>query len=191
MLDKARARGRNISGPTRKQKQSSAAIDLTDVPPQPPILKRKGYIVKEGASKYTGVSLNKSTNKWEAKIMIDGKRRYIGSYMSEEKAAVDYARALFKYSGGNLDKAGKRNSSTISIDLADVPPQLPIPKRGCFIKEGEGKSKYTGVSLIKANSKWLAQIVIDRKKRYIGSYESEEEAAIDYARAKFKYKREE
>ena len=63
---------------------------------QPPILKSAGRI-KDGASKYTGVCFSKQQNKWQAQIMIDGKQHSIGYYDNEEEAAVDYARALFKY----------------------------------------------------------------------------------------------
>eukprot|EP00984_Skeletonema_dohrnii_P002786 scaffold958_cov128-Skeletonema_dohrnii-CCMP3373.AAC.4 len=170
-LDKARA-------------QNSLAIDLSDVPPQQPILKNTGRI-KQGASKYTGVSFSKQKNKWIAQITIDGKRRCIGCYENEEEAAVDYARALFKYKGqGALDKA--RTQSSLAFDLSDVPPQQPILKNTGRIKEGA--SKYTGVSFDKQKNKWTAQITIDGKQRRIGYYENEEEAAVDYARAVFKYK---
>ena len=55
--------------------------------------------IKDGASKYTGVSLSKRKNKWAAHINIDGKQHSIGYYDNEEEAAVDYARAIFKYKG--------------------------------------------------------------------------------------------
>ena len=44
-------------------------IDLSDVPPQLPIFKHADK-VKEGASKYAGVSFDKSTKKWKAGIWI-------------------------------------------------------------------------------------------------------------------------
>ena len=70
-------------------------IDLSDVPPQLPIKSSR----KNGSSKYQGVSFDfdKGWNKWRARIKIDGKKHHIGSYDSEEKAAIDYARAKFKY----------------------------------------------------------------------------------------------
>ena len=51
--------------------------------------------MKEGASKYTGVTFNKQNNKWQASINLDGKLRYIGYYDDEEDAAVEYARAVW------------------------------------------------------------------------------------------------
>ena len=60
-------------------------IDLSDVPPQLPILKTKEYVI-EGTSKYTGVHFNKAMNKWHAQISIEGKSRHIGHYEREEEA---------------------------------------------------------------------------------------------------------
>lgn len=52
-----------------------------------------------------------------------------------------------------------------------------------FQKKQEGStSKYRGVSWIKARGRWLAQIKTD-KKRYIGSFDNEQAAAIAYDRA--------
>ncbi len=93
-------------------------IDLSDVPPQLPI--PKNSYIKEGASKYTGVSFHKASNKWMAQINIDGKVRHIGLYVNEEEAGVDYARAVLKYKGlGALHK----ESPVISNDFSYVPPQ--------------------------------------------------------------------
>ncbi len=79
-------------------------IDLEGVPSQSPIPKCSGRI-KDGASKYTGVFFNKQMNEWQAKIWFDGKQHCIRYYENEEEAAVEYARALFKYGGqGALDK---------------------------------------------------------------------------------------
>ena len=185
-------------GTKKRQKSDRFVLDLSDVPPQPPIPKRKERI-KEGSSKYTGVSFVKSMSKWKAEIKIDGKTRHIGYYEKEEEAAIDYARAVFKYQGEDaLDKAREYRKSALVIDLSDVPIQPPIPKkesqqkgRACDRYIKEGSSKYAGVTFHNARNKWKTQIKIDGKSRYIGCYENEEEAAIDYARAVFKYKGEE
>eukprot|EP00984_Skeletonema_dohrnii_P017927 scaffold8260_cov112-Skeletonema_dohrnii-CCMP3373.AAC.8 len=168
----------------KAREQNSFIIDLTDVPPQPPIPKSAGHI-KEGASKYTGVYFHKPIKKWLSKIYIDGKERFIGYYENEEEAGADYSRAVFKYK--NQSALGKaREQDSFIIDLSDVPPQPPIPKIVGRVREGA--SKYTGVSFNKSKNKWTAQIRIAGKSRFIGSYDNEEEAAADYARAVFKYK---
>ena len=97
-------------------------IDLTDVPPQLPILKSSG---KDGASKYEGVFFKKAKNKWEAQIYVDGKNHYIGIYDNEEDAAIDYARAVSKYC---QIRAHQQKMKPKFIDLTDVPPQSPILK---------------------------------------------------------------
>ncbi|KAK1739947.1 hypothetical protein QTG54_009706, partial [Skeletonema marinoi] len=166
------------------KKVDAFVLDLTGVPPQSPIPKSAGRI-KEGASKYTGATFNKVMNKWQAKIRIDGKQRHIGTYENEEEAAADYARAVFKYEGqGEPDNA--REQDSFIIDLSDAPPQPPIPRSAGRVKEGA--SRYTGVSFDKRINKWLAIISIDGKNHRIGSYENEEAAAVDYARAVFKYR---
>eukprot|EP00984_Skeletonema_dohrnii_P017348 scaffold7875_cov71-Skeletonema_dohrnii-CCMP3373.AAC.1 len=176
----------------KRQRVDAVAFDLTDVPSKSPIPKSAGYI-KDGAAKYRGVCFNKQMNKWQAQIYIDGKDQRIGYYENEEEAAVDYARAVFKYKGqGALDKAreqGARDTSRVdafTFDLTDVPPQSPVPKCAGYIKEGA--SKYTGVTFNKPSNNWQARIAIDGKLRFIGYYENEEDAGSDYARAVFKYK---
>ena len=167
----------------RKSFGLGTIIDLTDVPPQPPILKSKGRM-KEGSSKYTGIRFYKPMNKWRAEIRIDGRKRHIGYYENEEEAAIDYARALFKYK----DKGRVRTSSGFVIDVSDVTPQLPIPKSKGRMKEGA--SKFAGVYFNKLTNNWQARTFIEGKSRHIGNYENDEEAeaAVDYARAVFKYR---
>ena len=161
-------------------------FDLSDVPPQLPISKHADK-VKEGASKYQGVTFHKASCKWRTQITIDGKSH-------QEEAAAVYARAVFKYKGTEaIDRAKNRNSSgwdrkriSSTIDLSDVPYQLPITKPAYLIKEGA--SKYAGVCFDKERKMWKAQITIEGKKLGIGRFENEEEAAVQYARAVFKYK---
>ena len=45
---------------------------------------------KNCSSKFIGVSLHKQYNKWEAKIRIDGKMKYLGYFTNEEEAAEVY-----------------------------------------------------------------------------------------------------
>eukprot|EP00984_Skeletonema_dohrnii_P001473 scaffold470_cov72-Skeletonema_dohrnii-CCMP3373.AAC.2 len=180
-VDYARAlfkyKGQGAVDKAREQMVQNSFVDLTGAPPQSPFPKSAGRM-KEGASKYAGIYFLKVTKKWAAQIRIDGTKRVIGYYEDEEEAAVDYARAVFKYKGG-------AHQQSLLVDLNDVPPQSPIPKSAGRIKGGA--SKFTGVSFHKLMNKWQAQIQIEGKKRCIGFYENEEEAAVDYARAVFKY----
>ncbi len=167
---------------TKRRRRADKFIDLTDVPPQSPILRG---VEKGSASKYKGVTFSKTINKWQARIQIDGKNHCIGYYEDEEEAAVDYARAVFKYKAGRVERARPQRSKQKLFDLSDVPPQLPILRSRSNGKGGT--SKYKGVYLDKKNNKWRAQIKVDGKNHCIGWYENDEEAAIEYARAAFKY----
>ena len=61
----------------KKMKDAKNKIDLSGEPHRPPILKTSGP-VKEGESKYLGVSTD-SNNAWRARLEIGGKRMSIGS----------------------------------------------------------------------------------------------------------------
>ena len=145
-------------------------VDLTDVPPQLPIIGN----MKGASSKYQGVCFVKRRNKWKATISLDGRKCFIAEHANEEEAAVDYARALFKY--------GSRRKRQF-IDLTDVPSQPPILNN----HDRYETSKYQGVHFKTAGNKWNAAISLNGKLYGIGTYDTEEEAAVDFARAKFKY----
>ena len=61
------------------RQRKSFVIDLSDIPPQPPIPKSSGR-VKEGTSKYKGVCYNKESNKWKAQIIYCGSSRTMGNH---------------------------------------------------------------------------------------------------------------
>ena len=51
---------------------------------------------KRGTSKYTGVTWDKTANKWKAHIRIKQKLRYLGYYKKEQEAAQAYQNELKK-----------------------------------------------------------------------------------------------
>ncbi|MHC4243839.1 MAG: HNH endonuclease [Planctomycetota bacterium] len=60
----------------------------------------KPCIKKKGAhSKYRGVTWQKSINKWQAQIRINGKHKVIGYYKDETAAAREYDKAARKFHG--------------------------------------------------------------------------------------------
>ena len=103
--------------------------------------------MKEGASKFTGVFFNKKSNKWQAQINLDGKQRRIGYYDDENEAAVDYARAVFKYKGG---AEGQDHRKSFVINLNGVPPRPAILKSSSCAAAAVGDNS---AAMKKANNK--------------------------------------
>jgi len=180
---KKRGRSKGSTNQRKSPRKGSGFIDLTGVPPQPPILKNqlgstlyksnfRPRPVREGSSKYTGVYFDAASSQRKAQIMVEGKVRSIGYYDNEDDAAADYARAAFKYKPReNPNKYG-------GLDLSEVPATLPLIRN---------EGTVTGFAGVKRNTKgrYEARISIQKKVRALGTYTTPEEAALVYARAKF------
>ena len=187
---RGRPKGYRLSKPTKRK--GTGFIDLTGVPPQPLILKNQlgNTLYKDNSrrfagrlrtdnpncSKYTGVYYEKKQLKWKAQIMVEGKVRSIGYYDNEEDAAADYARAAYKY------KARKPSADFYGnvyggLDLSGIPTNMSLIR-----KEGTA-SGYAGVKRNK--SRFEARIGVRKKVVTLGTFDTPEEAAMVYARAKF------
>jgi hypothetical protein len=115
---------------------------------------------KDGASKFDGVHWNFDKKLWEAVGVKHGKRLRLGCFKNEEGAA----RAVDDH---------------LVFDLG-----LP---RKLFPEEGElrqalveAASKFIGVSREATCMRWISTIDIEGKNAYLGSFDSEEEAACAY-----------
>lgn len=116
-------------------------------------------------SKYKGVAINKQNNLYEAKIIKDSKKFFIGYFENEEVAANaynDYAQTLF----GEF------------ACLNDVP--LIENWKDYKIERYKGTSKYTGVYKNHEGT-WSVNIYYHDKNnksccKYLGRYPTEEEA---------------
>jgi len=80
-----------------------------------------------------------------------------------------------------------KNTKTLVCDHIDNNPQNNnlfnlqiITSRLNLSKDKKGSSKYTGVSWNKNSNKWTAQIGINGKKVYLGSFVNETDAANEY-----------
>ena len=129
------------------------------------------------ASRFKGVS--KHRKKWVATINIppEGGQVKLGTFESEEEAGIMYARARYKY------PVQEQTPKPCPLDLSEVPMSLlPIPSNG-----PGSASRFKGV--FKNGKKWVARIHISSEGGYVnlGTFDSEEEAGIIYARARFKY----
>ncbi|KAL7452340.1 hypothetical protein ACHAWC_005310 [Mediolabrus comicus] len=146
--------------------QGTFLVDLSGVPPQPPIPKSSRRI-KEGTSKYTGVSFDKRANKWRANIGIEGKQRFIGYYDNEEEAAVDYARAVFKYRGDGTEEPKEKEGQlglTKEALMSDPNLTVRIDEDGLIdvVKRPEG---WIGAYSPKSRELRIKKFLAKRKRR--------------------------
>lgn len=99
-------------------------------------------------SKQRGVSYKSKEDVWIVRVQINNKRTLIGSYKKEEDAIAAYNKA--KNEGINS-----------------------VPK----VRRRDGYSNpYPGVIFNKASNKWRAKIRIGGKDKYLGSFDTVEEA---------------
>jgi hypothetical protein len=153
-------------------------IDLSDVSHRPAILKNliqfddnsRKRPIKEGASKYMGTYWSAVHKKWRSQIMVEGRVIVIGNYDDEEEAAIDYARAAFKYK--------KKKIPTVygGLDLEGIPNQ-PL------IRNEMSVSGFKGVK--KNKRRWEARVTYQGSGRTLGTFDTVIEAATIVAKAEF------
>jgi hypothetical protein len=120
------------------------------------IVKKQNNKRKSNTSGFLGIVYRKSTNKWEARITINKKRIYLGTFDTAEEAGNEYQKRLKE-----LNETG-----TIVI-----------------YQNGETKhnaSGFLGVWYNKKTNKWIARITINKKRKHLGSFETAEEASKAY-----------
>ena len=160
------------------------------------------------SSKFRGVHWNKRGQKWKAEIRIDGKQTHLGLFDNEKTAARKFdehaarlGRLLnFPSEGQAQATIGKTsnlqgafwNTHLGRFDNEDTAARKYVEHTACLGRplnpppEGQeqatmGKSsKFRGVSWIKRDKKWLAQITIDGKLKHLGYFDDDETAARKY-----------
>jgi hypothetical protein len=145
--------------------------------------------VASRASKYRGVSLAKSTGRWQARCRIGGKQTSLGNFGSEEEAAraVDRMK-LWAYTDGKMEEVTERELNFPLSEYSDdergalqgLTQEEMIQKLRRTRQEervAKQSSKYTGVSLVKKSGRWEAQCKIGGKSTSLGQFANEEEAA--------------
>jgi len=113
---------------------------------------------KHRAGKLVGCHFDKKSNKWQARVIIQGKHVGIGSYDTELEAHSVYNKALTM-----LDKSVEEIQKHFGV--------------------AQFTSKFKGVTYIKRDNKWQAFIRIDGKSVKLGNYCTELEASEIYLKA--------
>jgi len=108
----------------------------------------------KSSSRFVGVHFDKIKNKWRAYIYINGKIKYLGFFYSEIEASKYYESALLCINENRI--------------------------KDIEINKPKFSSEYKGVSFHKSSNKWIARIVINRKRKLLGYFQNEIEAHYAY-----------
>lgn len=141
--------------------------------------------VTNSSSKYKGVSWSKTRNVWRADITFtlgNGKRKYkyLGYFHNEDDAARAYNQAALELYGEGCfqNVIGENNNA----EKVDVKPTRKLKRR--LKRRRVGTSGFRGVaeSPYKKTHKFIARINYNKKYKYLGTYNTKEEAAYAYDR---------
>jgi DNA repair exonuclease SbcCD ATPase subunit len=121
--------------------------------------------------------------RWKARCTIGGKPTFLGAFGSEEEAA----RACDRMTLWSCKAGGKEKEEVLlNFPLSEYSDDEVTALQGCTLEKMLKKlrsSEYTGVSLEKRTSRWLAQSLVSTAKRvYLGTFGSEVEAARTWDR---------
>lgn len=191
----------------QKQRKSNNDITNTRTKPQPATKMkrmRKGEprVTPQRSSIYRGVTRHRWTGRFEAHLWDKncwneaqtkkGKQVYLGAYDDEEAAAHAYDLAALKYWG--QDTTINFPVSTYEKELIEMEGQSKEEYIGYLRRKSSGfsrgVSKYRGVARHHHNGRWEARIgrVLGNKYLYLGTFATQEEAAIAYDMAAIQYR---
>jgi len=126
------------------------------------------------SSRFRGVYWHKQiggTSKWTAQIRLSGKSKNLGSFDDEEEAAHAYDAEARKHF---MEETLPRQSQSGGFNF-------PASERGPIKDAAKPiSSAYRGVNWDKRKGKWKTQLALGGKKKHLGHFEDEEDAARAY-----------
>jgi hypothetical protein len=132
------------------------------------------------ASRWEGVSLRArgaGDRPWTAELRVDGERISVGSWATEDEAAVARDRAMLFY---------RPSAATRSLNLPERagrlgPADAPALRAECErARKATTSSQFRGVAWAAASGAWRARITVRGELRHLGLYADEREAALAY-----------
>ena len=124
--------------------------------------KPAGAKTSGSSSRYRGVGWHKAGKKWTVQIRVDGKSKHIGSFSDEIVAARAYDAFVI----------AKKHNKPLNF------PSVAAAK-GHVVRSSK-TSRFRGVCWVKSKKKWVVQIKVGGKKKHIGIFPDEIEAANAY-----------
>jgi len=122
--------------------------------------------------RYVGVKWDRRHKQWRSSVVVDGKQEALGLFASEIDAAKAYDAA-----------AAKHNKPLNFVGGADPGDGSAASSGDVSQRNKPVSSNYVGVSFNRKNQKWLTQITESGKQVYLGSFNTELEAARKYDEA--------
>ena len=111
--------------------------------------------------------VTKYNNRYRVQITINGKRIRIGVFDSEYEAAYHYDLFCFHY----LNGVGNLNFPEKKEEYKNIKPQI------IRYKNTKASSKFEGVHYSNSHHRFIAQVCINNKNKYIGSFKDDISAA--------------
>ncbi len=144
-------------------------------------------------SNYGGVYWNKREKKWEVKIMIDGKSKFLGYHLDENEAARIYDEQAARFNKPvnfpqhegqeQVRKYAARFNKPVNFPQHEGQEQVTkyAARRDLSkLPYVNRPSKHVGVSCDKERKKWEAKIRFNGKSKHLGYYLDENKAARIY-----------
>uniref|UniRef100_A0ACD6AKL6 Uncharacterized protein n=1 Tax=Avena sativa TaxID=4498 RepID=A0ACD6AKL6_AVESA len=196
----AKQRKNGVGASSSSSRASTAGADATAIlKPKPKPKRTRKSVPRECPSQrtsvYRGVTRHRWTGRFEAHLWDKntwsesqrkkkGRQVYLGAYGVEEAAARAYDLAALKYWG--RDTILNFPLANYDQELKEMEEQSREEYIGSLRRKStgfsRGVSKYRGVARHHHNGKWEARIgrVFGNKYLYLGTYATQEEAAMAY-----------
>jgi len=131
---------------------------------------------KPSQSQFVGIGFDKRVNKWKARFKVDGIDKSLGYYETEEEAYAARRQAIIDNQLQEFVPDFENYDGP--TDFKKLSHSESCRKR----KKRDGcSSAYMGVHLEK--NKWKASLRINKKKKHLGQFDTEEEAHTAWRQA--------